>query len=345
MSSLVTTPARATFAAVFLLLLAGFPQLGQDFYTELVTRVMIMSIFAISLDLLVGYTGLISFGHAAWFGMGGYVFALLGTKYRLTESLWLTLPSAMLVTAFFSFIVGLFVLRTRGMFFIMVTLAFAQIFYFFFHDVKALGGSSDGMNLRGKPGTGIGEWVPFELTDTNTLYYFVLVLMVALLVFMALLLRSPLGRALQGIRENEHRMEAIGFPVFRYKLAAFTIAGSLAGLAGYLFAVLNSSVNPEMLSWHQSADVLLMVILGGMGQLWGGVIGAFTFVLLQEVLSTFTEKWHLWLGVAIVLIVLFLPGGMVSIADRVRSLWKPKAGPARRPDDAPPIAGSAKVSE
>lgn len=326
MSSLVKSPARAVLIAVFFALLAGFPQLDQEFYTELVTRVMILSMFAISLDLLVGYTGLISFGHAAWFGMGGYVFALLGSKYQITDSLWLTLSAAMLVTAAAAFIVGLFVLRTRGMFFIMVTLAFAQIFYFFFHDVKALGGSSDGMNLRGKPSTALGGWVPFELTDTNTMYYFVLVLMAVLLLFMALLLRSPLGRALQGIRENEHRMEAIGFPVFRYKLAAFTIAGGLAGLAGYLFAVLNSAVNPEMLSWHQSADVLLMLILGGMGQLWGGLVGAFTFVLLQELLSSFTKLWHLWLGIAIVLIVLFLPGGMISLAERMKTLWPRRHG-------------------
>jgi branched-chain amino acid transport system permease protein len=115
-------------------------------------------------------------------------------------------------------------------------------------------------------------------------------------------------------------MEAIGFPVFRYKLAAFTIAGAFGGLAGYLFAVLNSSVNPEMLSWHQSADGLLMLILGGMGQLWGGLIGAFTFVLLQDLLSTYTKLWHLWLGIAIVLLVLFLPGGMISIAERVKGL-------------------------
>lgn len=320
MRSLITSPGRAGIIAVFLAALAVFPQFGQDFYTELVTRVMILSIFAISLDLLVGYTGLISFGHAAWFGMGGYVFALLGTKYQLTNSLWLTLPASMVVTAAGSFLVGLFVLRARGMFFIMVTLAFAQIFYFLFHDIKALGGSSDGMNLRGKPGAALGDWVPFELTNTNTLYYFVMLMMVALLLFMALLLRSPLGRALQGIRENEHRMAAIGFPVFRYKLAAFTLAGAFAGLAGYLFAVLNSGVNPELLSWHQSADVLLMLILGGMGQLWGGVIGAFTFVLLQEVLSSFTKLWHLWLGVVIVLLVLFLPGGMISLFARIRGL-------------------------
>ena len=190
MIAAISLTARNVTIALFFILLAAFPQLGQDFYTEMVIRVMIMSIFAISLDLLLGYTGLVSFGHAGWFGMGAYVFALLGTKYQLTSNLWLTLPAAMLVTAFFSFLVGLFVLRTRGMFFIMVTLAFAQIFYFLFHDLKSLGGSSDGMNLRGKPTTAIGDWIPFELTSTNTFYYFVMLLMVGLLLFMSLLLRS-----------------------------------------------------------------------------------------------------------------------------------------------------------
>lgn len=322
MTPIVKSGPRAALVGAFLAALAAFPLAGQEFYTELVTRVMVLSIFAISLDLLVGYTGLISFGHAAWFGMGGYVFGLLGTKYQLTASLWVTLPAAMAVTALFSFLVGLFVLRTRGMFFIMVTLAFAQIFHFLFHDIKALGGSSDGMNLRGKPSTEIAGWVPFELGDTNTFFYFVLALMCGLLLFMTFLLRSPFGRALQGIRENEHRMEAIGFPVLRYKLAAFTLAGSLAGLAGYLFAALNSGVNPEMLSWHQSADVLLILILGGMGQLWGGVVGAFTFVLLQELMSSFTKLWHLWLGVVIVVLVLFLPGGMISLGARLKQLWR-----------------------
>lgn len=299
-----------------------FPLFGQDFYTELITRTMILAIFAISLDLLLGYTGLISFGHAAWFGIGGYVLALLGTQYGLTNNLWLTMPAAIFATALASFIVGLFVLRTRGMFFIMVTLAFAQIFYFLFHDLKALGGSSDGLNLRGKPSAAINGWVPFDLTETNTLYYFVLTLMVLVLVALALLLRSPLGRALQGIRENEHRMAAIGFPVLRYKLAAFTMSSSIAGLAGYLYAVLGGGVNPELLSWHQSADVLLMVILGGMGQFWGGVVGAFTFVLLQELMSSLAKQWHLWLGIVIVLLVLFLPDGMMSLSARIKTLLR-----------------------
>lgn len=314
--------ARVAAVGMCLLLLAGFPLLEQEFYTEMVSRIMIVAIFVVSLDLLVGYTGLVSFGHAAWFGLGAYSYALLSTKYQLTSSLWITLPAAMLLSALAAFLVGMFVLRTRGMFFIMVTLAFAQIFYFVFHDVKALGGSTDGINLRSKPDASIGGFVPFNLGDTNTLYYFVLLLLAAVMVGMALLLRSPFGRALQGIRENEHRMTSIGFPVYRYKLAAFTLAGSLAGLAGYLFAALSGGVNPELLSWHQSADALLMLILGGFGRFWGGVVGAFGFALIKEVMMGLSKHWQLWMGATIVLIVLFLPGGLMSVGERIKALWQ-----------------------
>ena len=316
--------ARAAFAGICLLMLAGFPLLDLEFYTEVVSRVMIIAIFVVSLDLLVGYTGLISFGHAAWFGLGAYSFALLSTKYQVTSSLWITLPAAMLVAALAAFLVGLFVLRTRGLFFIMVTLAFAQIFYFIFHDVKALGGSTDGINLRGKPDASIAGFVPFSLGDTNTLYYFILLMLVLLMAGLALLLRSPFGRALQGIRENEHRMTSIGFPVYRYKLAAFTLAGALAGLAGYLFAVLSGGVNPELVSWHQSADALLMLILGGFGRFWGGIVGAFGFALIKEVMMGLSKHWQLWMGALIIVIVLFLPGGLMSVGGRIKALWQGK---------------------
>lgn len=212
-------------------------------------------------------------------------------------------------------------LRTRGMFFIMVTLAVAQIFYFVFHDVRAIGGSSDGINLYTKPSVTIGDVTLLDLKNPTTLYYFILGALVAVVLGLSVLLRSPFGRAIQGIRENEHRMSSIGFPVFRYKLASFVMSGAIAGLAGYLFAVLNDSVNPESLSWHQSADVLLMLIFGGIGQLWGGVVGAFTFVILKEVLMSTTKLWHLWLGLVIVLAVLMLPGGLVSLGDRIRRLF------------------------
>jgi branched-chain amino acid transport system permease protein len=291
-----------------------FPIFDSPFYIELVTKVMILAIFAMSLDLLIGYTGLVSFGHAAYFGIAAYAIILMSPKHE-AASLWFTLPAAMIVSAASAFVIGLFVLRTKGIYFIMVTLAFAQMVYFLFHDT-ALGGGSDGVYLSFKPETKIGGYDLFELGNTRNFYYFVLALMVAVYWFLRRLLRSPLGRALLGIRANEHRMRSLGFPVFQYKLASFTIAGGLAGLAGYLVACQYGFVNPELLSWHESGNVLLMVILGGMGTLYGPIAGAFTFVLMQEYFSDLTKHWQLLMGGLIVLLVLFFPGGLASLIDR-----------------------------
>jgi branched-chain amino acid transport system permease protein len=297
-------------------LLAAFPWTGTTFYTELVTKIMIMSIFALSLDLLVGYTGLVSFGHAAFFGVGAYTLALLAPK-AAPASLWLTLPAAALAAGIAALAVGIFVLRTRGIYFIMVTLAFAQMFYFIFHDTK-FGGGSDGRYVNFKPTAAIGAFEPFDLGKPMQAYYVVLGLLVLTFVFLRLLLRSPFGRVLQGIRTNEHRMRSLGFPIFRYKLASFTLAGALAGLAGYLSAAQYGFVNPEILSWHQSGNVLLMVILGGSGTPYGPIAGAFVLVLMEELFSSLTKHWQLWLGTAIVLLVLFLPGGLGHLFRRMR---------------------------
>ena len=304
-------PALALFAA-----LAAFPWAGNVFYTELVTKIMILSIFALSLDLLVGYTGLVSFGHAAFYGVGAYALALLAPKAE-AANLWITLPAAIVIAALAALVVGMFVLRTRGIYFIMVTLAFAQMFYFVFHDTK-IGGGSDGRYVNVKPDASIAGFTPFDLDKPVHVFYVVLVVLVLVFVFLQLLLRSPFGRALQGIRANEQRMRALGFPVARYKLAAFTIAGALAGLAGYLLAAQTGFVNPELVSWHQSGDVLLMVILGGAGTPYGPIVGAFALTMLHEVFSTFTRHWQLWLGISIVLIVLFMPGGLTHLVRRVR---------------------------
>ena len=262
-----------------LALLALFPLAGAAFYIELVTKVMILAIFALSLDLLVGYTGLVSFGHAAFYGIGAYTLGLMAPKYE-AASLWLTLPAAMLAAGVAALAVGVFVVRVKGIYFIMVTLAFAQMFYFVFHDTK-FGRGSDGISMNFKPVAAIGGFTPFDLANATHVYYFVLVLLVAVFVFLRVVLRSPFGRALQGIRSNEHRMRSLGFPVYRYKLASFTLAGALAGLAGYLSALQFGFVNPELLSWHQSGNVLLMLILGGVGSLYGAVVGAFAFVALH----------------------------------------------------------------
>jgi branched-chain amino acid transport system permease protein len=299
-----------------LALLALFPLAGAGFYTELVTKVMILAIFALSLDLLVGYTGLVSFGHAAFYGVGAYTLGLMAPKYE-AANLWLTLPAAMLAAGMAALAVGVFVVRVKGIYFIMVTLAFAQMFYFVFHDTK-FGRGSDGISMNFKPVAAIGGVTPFDLSSTTHVYYFVLALLVAVFVFLRTVLRSPFGRALQGIRSNEHRMRSLGFPVYRYKLASFTLAGALAGLAGYLSALQFGFVNPELLSWHQSGNVLLMLILGGLGSLYGAVVGAFAFVALAEIFQSLTRHWQLLLGGAIIMLVIFLPGGLASVAARFR---------------------------
>ena len=304
----------ALSAALALLLL--FPFAGATFYTELVTKVMILAIFALSLDILVGYTGLVSFGHAAFYGVGAYALGLLAPKYE-AANLWLTLPVAIAAAGAAALVVGAFVVRVKGIYFIMVTLAFAQMFYFVFHDTK-FGRGSDGISLNFKPVATIGGFTPFDLANAVHVYYFVLATMLLVFVFLRVLLRSSFGRALQGIRSNEHRMSSLGYPVYWYKLASFTVAGSLAGLAGYLSALQFGFVNPELLSWHQSGNVLLMLILGGVGSLYGAVAGAFAFVALQELFSSLTKHWQLLLGGAIVLLVIFLPGGLASVGGRFK---------------------------
>jgi len=299
-----------------LALLALFPFAGATFYTELVTKVMILAIFALSLDLLVGYTGLVSFGHAAYYGIGAYVLGLMTPKYE-AASLWLTLPAAIAVAGLAALAVGIFVVRVKGIYFIMVTLAFAQMFYFLFHDTE-IGRGSDGISMNFKPTAEIGGVTPFDLGNATHVYFFVFVILILVFLFLHILLRSPFGRALQGIRSNEHRMRSLGFPVYRYKLASFAIAGALAGLAGYLSAMQFGFVNPELLSWHQSGNVLLMLILGGQGSLIGAVTGAFAFVALQEVYQSVTTHWQLLLGATIIALVIFLPGGLASVAGRFK---------------------------
>jgi len=313
----VTTTKRKTVAlAVVLAALALFPFAGATFYTELVTKVMILAIFALSLDLLVGYTGLVSFGHAAFFGIGAYTLALLTPKYE-APSLWTTLPAAIVIAGLCALFVGAFVVRVKGIYFIMVTLAFAQMFYFVFHDTK-LGRGSDGISLNFKPAATIAGATPFDLASATQFYYFVLIAMIAVFVLLRAVLRSAFGRALQGIRSNEHRMRSLGYPVYWYKLASFTLAGAIAGFAGYLSAMQFGFVNPELLSWHQSGNVLLMLILGGLGSLYGAVAGAFAFVALQEFYSSLTTHWQLLLGGTIIVLVIFLPGGLASITSRFK---------------------------
>ena len=318
-SNLETLPrSLQLLLAVGFLALAVFPFFSTEFYAQMVARMMILAIFAMSLDLLLGVTGLVSLGHAAFFGLAGYALAFL-TPAGEPVSLWWTLPAAVAGAGLAALVIGFFVVRTHGIYFIMVTMAFAQMVFFLFFDNKALGGS-DGIYVNFKPDARL-----FDLDNKLAAYYFTLALLLLVYVFLRRLLWSPFGRVLAGIRVNEHRMRAIGYSTFGYKLAAFTLAGALAGLAGYLWAAQTGYVNPDLMGFHMSAHAIMMVILGGMGNFAGAIVGAFAFeYLLHEFKDLPTvgavhlgKHWQLWMGLFIVLIVAFAPRGLLGLVERI----------------------------
>lgn len=293
--------------------LAAFPLIGDKFYLQLVTKILIMAMFAMSLDLLVGYTGLVSLGHALPFGLGAYALMLL-TPESQAAGFWMSLGASLAVAGIASLLIGFLVLRTSGIYFIMVTLAFGQMAYYYVHDSRYLGGS-DGKYIYLRPVLEIFGWQPFDLENHAHFYYFALALTVFVYATLRVLLASPFGRVIGGIKENEHRMRVLGFATFRYKLVCFVLAGMLAGLAGWLAAAHDGLVNPEMLSWHQSGQLLMMVILGGMGTPSGPLLGAAALKLLELGFQGWTKHWQLLLGLFIVLSVLFIPRGLAQIFD------------------------------
>ena len=309
-----------------LLALLAFPVVGTDFYVQMVSRMMILAIFAMSLDLLQGVTGLVSLGHAAYFGVAGYALAFL-TPAGEPVSLYTSLPIAVAASALLALVIGFLVVRTHGIYFIMVTMAFAQMVFYLFFDNKALGGS-DGIYINFKPDARL-----FDLENKQVFYYFTLACLIAVYAFLRRLLWSPFGRALAGIRVNEHRMRALGFATFSHKLAAFTLAGALAGLAGYLWGAQTGYVNPELMGFHMSAHAIMMVILGGMGNFAGAIIGAFSFEYLLHVFKDLPEvagfnlgkHWQLWMGCFIVALVVFAPRGILGL---LAKLFKRKGGAA-----------------
>lgn len=328
---------RAVFVLLAFIALAAYPLIAGSYGLDLITKIMIYAIFALSLELLVGTTGLVCFGHAAFFGIGAYAAVLLSPASE-PAGLWWLLPAALLAAGLYALAVGALSLRTQGVYFIMVTLAFAQMAYYVAHDTP-LGGGTDGIYLYFKPALG-----PLDLDRGPTMYFVTLAFLVAVFGFLALLLRSRFGRALAGIKSSEQRMRATGFATYPYKLAAFTLSGMIAGLAGFLFAVKDGFVNPELLSWHLSGAVLIMIILGGLGHLRGALIGAFAFVLLQEfwksesVFGAFAKHWQLGLGFSIIVSVALLPQGLVSLP---RRFDRRLAGPAVK--TAGPSASSTEV--
>ena len=301
--------------------LAVFPFVGSDFYIGLVTRMMIMALFAMSLDVLQGVTGLVSLGHAAYFGIAGYVLACVSPADS-GASLWWSLPLAVGASALAATVIGFLVVRTHGIYFIMVTMAFAQMVFFAFFDNKALGGS-DGLYINLKPTVLMGSLELLNLDNKRSLYYAVFACMLVVYAFLRRLLQSPFGRTLSGIRMNEHRMRAMGYYTLGYKLAAFTLAGALAGVAGYLWGVQTGYINPELMGFHSSAHAIMMVILGGMGNFAGAIVGAFAFELFLHWFKDITKHWQLLMGTLMVLVVIFAPRGLLGLVDKLTAQTKP----------------------
>ncbi len=302
-------PYQKPLAIVLLLAALALPSVlsafGQEFYVGFATRVLIFALAASSLNLVLGFGGMFSLGHAAFFGAGAYVAAIC-MQNGITDAL-LAFPLAMLAAGLLALLVGALSLRTRGVYFIMITLAFAQMAYYLFVSARAWGGD-DGLPLVGRMTLG-----GLSLSSDNALFFTALSALTAAIVFLGRLADARFGRTIQAIRENETRMEALGYPVFRYRLVCFALGGALAGLAGALLANLTGLASPNLLQWMQSGTLLVMVIIGGVGYLYGGVVGAVVLLCLEEVLSGFTLHWHIGLGFLLLGIVLFAPKGVAAL--------------------------------
>lgn len=294
--------------AVAALGLALLPLAHVRYLTTTFTEVLIFALFAMSLGLLVGYVGLVSLGHAAFFGTAAYAVGLLST--RASPALVLTLPAGVAAGTLAALIIGVFALRATGVYFLMLTLAFAQMAYAVAHQWAWLTGGTNGLSgipRPAVPGVDLSGSIPF--------YYLVLLVVAAAALVLRRIIGSPFGAALVGIRENEPRMRAMGFDTFRLKLAAFVLAGAVAALSGTLYAYYNGFVSPDELYWTRSGEVLVMVLLGGTGTLAGPAVGAAVVLILQNVASSFTQRWTMIMGAAFVAVVLAAPKGLAGLLE------------------------------
>jgi branched-chain amino acid transport system permease protein len=305
----------ARYARLWLLLAAmaaiAYPLVVRRFYITLAEDVLIYAIFALSLDLLLGYTGLTSFGHAAFLGLGAYTLAFLATRLGV-NNLLLTVPLVLLVSGVAAAVIGFLALRTTGIYFLMVTLAFAQMLFSVAISWTAVTGGSDGLPGVPRPLIGLGP-LSYTFSSRASFFYVLLAAFVAVWWLLRTLTHSPFGWTLRGIRENEPRMRALGYHTLRYKLAAFIIGGMLAGLAGLLLTHSAGTASPETLNWTTSGQVLIMLIVGGSGTLPGPVLGALTVRLLRNFISSATDRWETLMGVVFILFVLFARRGLAGL--------------------------------
>jgi len=299
----------ALMAALALLpIYVGFG--GNAFLLTLFTRIVILGLAAVSLNLILGYGGMMSFGHAAYLGIGGYAVGILA--HEGIYSGFVQWPVALAASALFALVIGALSLRTRGVYFIMITLAFAQMAYYVVAGLARYGGD-DGLTIYKRS----QFFAPLNLSNKMQFYYVCLALLFAAIYLVHRLVNSRFGMVVQGSRSNDTRMRAIGFPTYRYRLVCFVIAGTLCGLAGALIANNTDFVSPAMMYWTRSGDLIIMVVLGGMGSVAGPLIGAVALLVLEELLSGFTEYWQIILGPLLLLVVLFARGGIDGLLARI----------------------------
>jgi branched-chain amino acid transport system permease protein len=306
---------RAVVVILLLLALVLLPVYveltGSRFLLTLFTRIVILALAAVSLNLILGYGGMMSFGHAAYLGIGGYSVGILA--FEGVTSGFVQWPVALLVSALFALVIGALSLRTRGVYFIMITLAFAQMAYYIVAGLARYGGD-DGLTIEKRS----QFFPPLNLSNKVQFYYLCLALLFASIYLVWRIVNSRFGLAVQGARSNDTRMRAIGFPTYRYKLTCFVIAGTLCGLSGALLANHTDFVSPAMMYWTRSGDLIIMVVLGGMGSTFGPLFGAVALLVLEEVLSGITEYWQIILGPLLLLVVLFARGGIDGLLGKMR---------------------------
>ncbi|MGG7566763.1 branched-chain amino acid ABC transporter permease [Rhodovulum sp. DZ06] len=306
-------PRLKAAAAIFAVLAAlppVFAAMGEPYLTSIATRMMVYAIAALSLDLILGYGALVSFGHAAYLGIGAY--AVVGLSRNGIDEIWLQMAAGIGASAVFAAITGAISLRTRGIYFIMITLAFGQMAYFFFVSLSAWGGD-DGTALAARSTVFGQDW----LGDDLSLFYLVLALLALCFALLHAITRSRFGRVLVGARENETRMQAIGFTPFPYQLAAYVISGCICSVAGVLLANSTEYVSPDFMTWHRSGELIVMLILGGIGTLTGALVGALMTIGLEEGLARAWDHWRLIFGFLLLMVVLYSPGGLSALADKL----------------------------
>jgi branched-chain amino acid transport system permease protein len=280
--------------------------MGQPFYIDLVRRIMILAIAAISLNLILGYGGMVSFGHAAYLGIGAYAVSIMAF-YGITSG-WLQWSVAIAASAVVAAAIGAVSIRTSGVYFIMITLAFTQMLYYLSISIAEYGGD-DGMRLKAKSQfSGL-----IDLRDPVAFYYLALALMLLMTFLVYRIVNSRFGMVLRAAKSNEARSRAIGFSPYPYRLGAFVIAGAMCGLAGALYANHTNYIAPSILTWQQSGDLMFMVILGGLASTAGPVLGSFALLIVEEILKGFTEYWQVWLGPLLILSVIFFKRGLAGM--------------------------------